>query len=359
MRVLQIITLSEMGGAQRHVFDLIATLRHKVDMALVVGAEGWLAQQARALGVPCHVLPSLGRSVNPWKDLAALGQLVALIRSHAPDIVHLHSSKAGLLGRIAAKIVGVPAIYTAHGWGFKPGVPLHRRYLVLAAEALAARLAARIICVSGYDFQLAARNRLFPSRRLVEIRNGVADDAPRRHERQDGKCRFVMVARFQEPKLQTLLLSAFSQIESADKELWFFGDGPAFDTVKAQTGALAGVTFWGNQDNARERLAECDVFVLLSAYEGLPLSVIEAMQAGLPVVASSVGGVPELVDHGRSGILVDNANVNDVIQALSSLLHSAPQRAVMGQTGRSLYLESFSLEAMADAVERQYAKVSR
>lgn len=357
MRVLQIITLSEMGGAQRHVSDLIATLRHKVDMTLVVGAEGWLAQQARALDVQCHVLPSLGRSVNPWKDLVALRQLVALIRDHGPDIVHLHSSKAGFLGRIAARIVGVPAIYTAHGWGFKPGVPLHRRYLVLIAEALAARLAARIICVSSHDFQLAARNRLFPSRRLVEIRNGVADDAPTKRVRQDGKCRFVMVARFQEPKLQTLLLSAFSHLQSADKELWFFGGGPEFEATKTQASAMVDVTFWGNQDNVRERLAECDVFVLLSAYEGLPLSIIEAMQAGLPVVASRVGGVPELVDHGRSGVLVDNANINDVVQALSSLLHSAQQRGAMGRAGRRLYLEFFSLEAMADAVERQYTQI--
>ncbi|HIV70872.1 MAG TPA: glycosyltransferase family 4 protein [Candidatus Aquabacterium excrementipullorum] len=355
--MLQIITLSEMGGAQRHVFDLIRTLRPRVHMTLVVGAHGWLEEQVRAIGVDCHVLPNLARSVNPWRDLQALTQLVRLIRESEPDLVHLHSSKAGLLGRIAARIVGVPAVFTAHGWGFKPGVPLRRRYAVFVAEALAARLAARIICVSSYDFKLAAQSRFFPRHRLVAIQNGVADNAPMRRPRGDGACRFVMVARFQEPKLQRLLLSAFARLNAPDTQLWFFGAGPAFDAVQAHASGMARVTFWGNQDNARDRLAECDVLVLLSAYEGLPLSIIEAMQVGLPVVASRVGGVPELVVHGSNGLLVDNEDEDAVVTALRELAMSAERREAMGEAGRARYLKQFSLASMAERVHHQYADI--
>src|SRR5580704_7684488 len=122
LKVLYVITRAEIGGAQTHVRDLLAGFRNTNDSLIAIGEEGFLTEEANTLGVPVHILSGLIRSVSPLNDIRAFWQIVGLIRSSKPDLVHTHSTKAGFLGRLACRFTGTPSVFTAHGWAFEDGV---------------------------------------------------------------------------------------------------------------------------------------------------------------------------------------------------------------------------------------------
>lgn len=357
--ILYCITLPDLGGAQSHVLELLRGFRGRYRLQLATSAAGPLTRAAADLGIPVSLLPSLGRAIDPLGDLRAVAACADLIGRLRPALVHFHSSKAGLVGRVAAWRAGVPAVFTAHGWGFKPGVPPARRALVWASEAGVARLAARIICVSEYDRQLAWRYVPHSRQRLVAIHNGL-DDHPARATPQRQPVRIIMTARFHEPKEQQLLLRAFARLGSRDAELLLVGDGPELAASQALARELqidTRVRFLGDRPDVPELLAQAQIFTLLSRYEGLPVSILEAMRAGLPVIASDVGGVAEELAHGSSGLLVPRGDVAAVAAALGTLVADPALRARMGAAGRQRFLDRFTRDRMLARTDAVYQSV--
>ncbi|MCL6444680.1 MAG: glycosyltransferase, partial [Alicyclobacillus sp.] len=167
MKLLYLITRSEPGGAQAHVLDLIRGFRDRADIVLGVGEEGYLTDESRNLGAIVSVVRHLVQPVNPQKDWKAAAAIGSLIRDVRPDLVHAHSSKAGLLGRLAAQKAGVPAVFTAHGWAFADGVPWRRKIVATVSERRAGRWCKRIITVSEADRILALRHRIAVENMLV------------------------------------------------------------------------------------------------------------------------------------------------------------------------------------------------
>src|SRR5581483_5042340 len=212
MKILYLITRAEMGGGQTHVADLMRGLRDDFDVELATGEEGYLTDLAGDLGVRCHILPDLVQPMQPLKDLKALRQCVRLIRAIRPDLVHTHTSKAGVIGRLASRIGGVPSIFTAHTWCFAEGTSLKWKLVGLPVERLAARCCRRIITVSEANRSLAIRQRVAPENHFVTIHNGVADCTARARHKPTGVPNIVMVARFSEQKAQSLLVEAVRQI---------------------------------------------------------------------------------------------------------------------------------------------------
>jgi glycosyltransferase involved in cell wall biosynthesis len=358
-RILYTITLPVVGGAQSHVLELIRGFHTRFDLRLATSAVGPLTEAAQALGVSVYLLPALGRSISPRDDLRALTDCVRLFRAVNPAIVHAHSSKAGLLSRIAGRLTRVPVIFTAHGWGFKPGVPLARRGIVWASEALAAPLSARIVCVSDYDKRLAEQYRVGDKQTLVAIYNGLDSDAPLAAPEAE-PVNITMTARFLEPKEQQLLIRAFAVLRSDNALLTFVGGGeelPASRALAEQLGVISNVRFLGDRSDVAELLAQSQVFVLLSRYEGFPISILEAMRAGLPVVASNVGGVSEAVQHGVNGFLTQAGDVQAVARALHTLIDQPELRRQMGATGRQRFLQEFTRERMITQTEAVYRQL--
>jgi glycosyltransferase involved in cell wall biosynthesis len=354
-RLLYIITLAEYGGAQAHLSELMRGFHRKFELHLATSSEGPITAQARELGVTVHLLAGLQRAINPLDDLRSVVACRSLLTSLRPDLVHLHSSKAGLIGRVAAWAEGVPVVFTAHGWGFKPGVPLARRAVVWGSERAVADLAHRIICVSEYDRALALRYGIGDRERLVTIHNGLALEAPQATPGAAGDVTFAMTARFQEPKEQSLLLRAFAAA-APEARLAFIGDGPQLAASKElaeNLGIADRVSFYGDRGDVPALLARAHVFVLLSRYEGLPISILEAMRAGLPVIASGVGGVPELLRHGDTGFLVPN-EVRAVAGAVATLAASPELRQRMGAAGRRRFAQEFALDQMLSRIEAVY-----
>ena len=347
-RVLQILTRADLGGAQVHVLDLLRGLQGDFDMVLATGEEGYCTEQARALGIECHLLPGLVQRIDPLCDLKALASAMHVIRKIRPDLVHCHTTKAGLIGRLAARLLNVPAIYTVHTWCFTEGTSRSWRAFGLPSETVAARWARRIITVSDANRMAAISKGVANPDKFVTVHNGVEDCSARAKPGAGVTPRIVMVARFVAQKNQALLIEAVARIGSP-LILTLVGDGP----LRQQAAQLAAacpahikVEFLGQRQDVAEILAASNLFVLSTNWEGFPLSILEAMRAGLPVIATDVGGVREAVTDGDNGLLVRARDLDGLTEAIRRLVADPAIRERMGARGRIAYEERFSVGAM-------------
>lgn len=353
----------EIGGAQMHVFELARCLLARgVRVTVLGGGEGTFAEMLRRAGIPYQNIPQLVRPIRPGTDWRCFWKLRAVLKQLRPDLVTVHSSKAGWLGRLAARSLKLPVIFTVHGWAFTEGVPPVRRALYALAERMAAPFADRIITVSEYDRQLALRHHIASAARLVTVHNGIPDIAPSQRARpgEGERVRLVMVARFSPPKDQALLIRALAGLPTLPWELELIGDGPlrvANERLVHQLQLNDRIRFLGERRDVAERLSKAHIFVLVSNYEGLPLSILEGMRAGLPVVASDVGGVHEAVSHEETGLLFPRGDVEALRSVLRRLIEQPELRARLGCAGRRRYEQAFTLDHMVTRTWAVYETV--
>jgi glycosyltransferase involved in cell wall biosynthesis len=358
-RLLYLVTRAERGGAQAHVLDLAMGMSERFEVVVGTGEEGFLTDACRELRIPVHVVPDLNREIKPVTDLLSLRVLMQLMRRTRPDIVHAHTFKAGFLGRFAAKHLQIASIYTVHMWPFGRSVPLSWRLTAPACERLAANWCDRVITVSEVGTKLAAEHRICDLSKVISIRNGIPDHPARARLDHDADVRCVMVARFTDFKDHPLLLRAFAQVPGKAR-LVLVGDGstlPAATELTAKLGMRDRVEFLGVRSDVPELLAETDVFVLASKQETLPISILEAMRAGLPVIASDVGGVSEEVIDGETGLLVTPGSVEELQAALSKLFSNRTLRKAMGRAGRRRFEKMFLADMMINKTAALYSEV--
>jgi glycosyltransferase involved in cell wall biosynthesis len=364
MRIAFLITRADVvGGAAVHVRDLCVRLMADGHEPIVAtGSAGVYPQMLAACGITHYPLRSLQRSLNPLADVKALLEVRAFLLASNPDILAAHSSKAGVLGRIAAAAMGLPVVFTAHGWAFTDGVPMLRRHVYSAIDRWTVPLADAVITVSEYDRRLALRKRVGTEHQTVTIHNGMPELASNAlHAKPDGSPpQLVMVARFEAPKDHATLLCALSGLTALQWTLKVVGDGPLLGPTQrmaANLGLAHRVEFAGYCSDVAGVLAASHVFVLSSNWEGLPLTIVEAMRAGLPVIASDVGGVSELVEDGRTGYLVPAKSPLILAERLRNLLEDASTRRSFGGAGRRRFEESFTLECMYEKTLALYERV--
>lgn len=357
-----VITRTEAGGAQVHVRDLVAGFRGRTRMTVVAGAQdgpGWLGDQVTTLETPFTVAKHLVQAIRPGEDARAFFELRRILRQLRPDLVHCHSSKAGILGRLAARSLGMPSLFTAHGFAFTEGAPRGRRLLGFVMEWLGARCGDGIIAVSEYDRQLALRYRLVPRQKIWVVHNGVPDVEDRARPERNPPT-IVMVGRFARQKDQALLIRALAGLQELNWRCCFVGDGPterACRGLALSSGLADRIEFLGMRRDVPQLLAQSQLFVLASNWEGLPLSVLEAMRAGLPVIASDVGGTREAVVEGQTGFLIPRGDVSALTKRLAYLLGDAEARGRMGASGRERYEALFTVDQMLRNTWEVYRQV--
>jgi glycosyltransferase involved in cell wall biosynthesis len=348
MRILYLITRSDLGGAQVHLLDLLGRLPETINAVVGVGEDGLFAESVRALGIPCHMVPHLVQPIAPFHDVRALFELVRLVDEVKPDLIHAHTSKAGILGRLAARIASVPSVFTAHTWCFAEGTSWKWKLAGVPSERLAARCCSAIINVSRANRELALRYRIPNPKRLLVVHNGVADTPHRAKPGLGVVPTIAMVARCCAQKDQSLLLRSLSEVGTPARVV-LVGDGPtraALEDEALRLGLRNRVEFLGHRQDVAEILAAVHVFALPTRWEGFPLSILEAMRAGLPVIASDVGGVAEAVVDGTTGFLVPSGDVAMFRDRLDWLLRDPAIRWRMGDAGRRRYEAKFTLDAM-------------
>jgi len=360
MKILYCITRSDWGGAQAHLFDLVkemTSLGHICEVA--IGENGELSQRLNEIGIKVHLLNSLIHEIHPIKDVKGTFELYHLIKEVDPDFIHLHSTKAGWIGRISGLFIKKKVIFTVHGWCFTEGATGVRKTLGRFIEKALVPITDKIICVSEYDKQLALRLSVGSSESLTLIYNGVShiEKANQGHF-TDQKIKVMMTARFAEPKDQETVIRAFEHIEK-EFELYLVGDGPNLESCVSLTKELQlndQIHFLGSRSDVRMLLQEMDIFILSSSYEGLPISIIEAMSVGLPIIASDVGGVSELVKEGENGYLFEPRDIKHLSNLIKGLADKE-ERSKLGKESLRIYEETFTLETCVSGVLNIYKRL--
>ena len=363
MKIAYVITRADaVGGASVHVRDLSrAMLDRGHDIRVFVGGEGPVTEQLNQRRIPFHSLRHLRRAMNPVRDLLGVHELTAALREFAPDLVSTHTAKAGWIGRAACSRLGVPVIYTPHGWAISERISRGSAAVYTIAERIAAGWTDAIICVSEAERRLALEKRIAPPDVLHVVHNGVPDVGPELRACPAGRpVRIISLARFESPKDHTTLLQALERLRSLEWTLDLVGDGPLETQVQQLTtrlGLADRVRFCGYQVDPAPALAQAQLFVLSSRFEGFPRSILEAMRAGLPVVASDVRGGREAVADGEAGSVVPAGDIEAFSNGVKLFLDNDLRRQRAGELGHLLYRTRFQFEHMLAATEGVYATV--
>ena len=368
MKLLYVITKSEIGGAQSHVRALASAARaagHEVILAC--GQAGWLTEEMARLGIRTVELHGLRRSWNPLTARRYKTALRRLLAAERPDVVHFHSSNAMLGLRTARRADPKPLLVaTVHGLsllhpGWKKSSILKSAYRIVLRHLLA--VADRVVFVCRADLHQALAQRLVRPENAIVIPNGTRPHPPllpRAEARQrlnlppEGFV-FGAVSRFEYAKNVSLLVRAFGQAKLV-AQLALIGTGPEEQAVRAAAAEAApeSIIFAGAVAEASRYLKALDVLVLPSRYEGLPYAVLEAMAAGVPVIASAVGGVPELIENGETGLLVPPENPEALADALNRLFSDPALAASLALAAHTKVATEFSEQKMTDATLRLY-----
>ena len=312
---------------------------------------------ASSFNVKVHIIPSLKRRIDLVTDLRSLQEFIALVKQIKPDLIHAHSSKPGVIARLSGKFCNKPVIFTVHGWGFDEKAPFVRRTIALIFEKLMAPLTTKSICVCQSDYDAGVKLKIFSKQRAVVIYNGAEDvDVPNAHPDLNPP-RLIMVARFDnKQKDQLTLIEAIAKLE-CDLSLDFVGSGVDLEQAKAYARSLKvdnKISFLGDRTDVPKLLSDAQIFVLATHYEGFPISILEAMRAGLPIVATNVNGIGEQVEHGVNGFLVPHKDSDALARALSDLIKSELDRKQMGEMSRQKFLNDFNIKQTIDKVHILY-----
>lgn len=368
LNVLFIITKSEIGGAQTHLMEVVRYMHNAGhDVLVVTGTTGWLTNELAAIGVDYEILPDLVRDINPTKDIKTINSICHILEDKQPDIIHCHSSKAGIVGRIAGAIKNIPVVFTAHGWAFTSGVSSAKRIIYATIEHMMLGITRKVICVSEFDRQLAKKWFRHNYNRIVTVHNGIVDKNLNSNIVRENSLplKLVSVARFSHQKNNMQLIMAVEQINklySGCLQLNMVGDGPLLSEAKAYviSHKLENyVHFLGSRTDVDDILNQNDIFCLISNYEGLPISIIEAMCAEMPIIASDVGGVNELVQDGVNGFLIPRGNISELVDKLKYILEHKELIKSMGEASRKIYEEEYTADRMNQKILSVYNEILR
>jgi glycosyltransferase involved in cell wall biosynthesis len=368
---------SSIGGTRKHVRELALGLdprRFEVHLVVSLRRGREILNDLPALaarGVRVHVVP-MSRAISPVDDARSLAGLLRLFRRERFDVVHTHSAKAGFLGRYAARAGGVPTvIHTPHVWPFQWAGGLSRR-VYYRLERRAAGWCDRLVCVGPgqREFGLASRVAGADEAKLVVIPNGIdpavvdrsADRAGVRAELGviPGSLAVGMVARFAPQKGVGRFLDAAAIIAREREDVRFFlvGSGPLARRVRRRARELrlgpARLALLGHREDVPRLCSGFDVFALSSLYEGLPYVLLEAMAARLPVVATRVSGVEDVIEDGVTGRLAPPGDSGAIAGAISALIDDAGARYDLGHAARRRVEKDFPTARFVDAHARLY-----
>lgn len=366
LRVLEVFQ-PPVGGVPAHVSALARGLTERGHSLTVAGPPDAAVRSELEAGGIAYVPLALVPSPKPTQDLAILRRLVRLLGSGHFDLVHLHAQKAGLVGRLAALIARVPAVYTPHSFVYRtqllrPRAGARARFLATRGlEQALGHVSAAIIGVADEERRAAVADHIAAPGRIHTVLNGVEPDLgaepdPRLLEFRGEGPLLGFVANLRDQKGLPDLLDALELLAARGEapRMAIVGDGPMWEEVEGRLASSpAGPTtlLLPYAGAVEPYLKALDAFVLPSLWEGLPLAVLEAMFLGLPVVATAVNGTPEAVADGRTGLLVAPGDARALADAMARVASDPELRARLGAAGREEAERSFTVKRMVEDTE--------
>ncbi|MEK7530366.1 MAG: glycosyltransferase [Patescibacteria group bacterium] len=361
-KLFLVVTKSVWGGAGRYVYDLATELSGTYDVAVVLGGHGPLIQKLKDKKIRIIPVRSLTRDIHWMTDIRAFFELISIFRRERPDIVHTNSSKAGALGALAGRIAGVRrVVFTIHGWAYNEPVSPFSKFFRWSASLVTILLAHRVIAVSHFDRVhsplgldvIAVHNGISPlvmktreeARRIIRKKVPVPGDA----------IIIGTITEFTKNKGNDILIDAMGHVPRAHAVI--IGGGEDYEKMVADIKAFEltdRVHLAGFITDASTLVRAFDIFVMPSRKEGLPYAILEAGAAGVAVVATTVGGIPEIIDDQISGVLVPAFDAELLAEALNDLVDKPNSRARYAEALKERVDRYFNLRGMIKKTTEVY-----
>ncbi len=366
-KILYVITKSNSGGAQKHVFDLATEMSRDFNVTVAAGGNGFLFDKLTAKKIRTLHLESLGRDVDAKKDVSSFITLFRLIKKENPDILHLHSPKAGVMGTVAAFLINlfsgkrpIETIYTVHGFTFNENRSDVEKFFIELITWVTIILSSKTITLSERE-RNQVRHWPFVEEKLEIIPLGIAmpeflskEEARAFLSKKIGKeissGSFIIgtIAELHQNKGLPYALRALSHIKD-DYTYIIVGDGEereALQEIISSHSLEEKVFLAGHIDSAATIMKAFDIFLLPSLKEGMPYTLIEAGMANLPVIASRVGGIPNMIENSKDGLLVSTKREKEIEQALLYSMENKEKIESMASHFHHKTLENWTLEKM-------------
>jgi glycosyltransferase involved in cell wall biosynthesis len=357
VKILQIQLLPLLYGAQIVMLRLIKNMpEHEFEVLSLPGEP--LASTIKNLGCKHQRITSLRRELSIL-DIKALYDIYRVCKKGKYDIVHTHSAKTGFLGRIAARLAGIPKIiHTVHGFPFHDFQHPLVRFFYMKLERFAAKFCDQMVFVNQFERQMAIDKRIVPAVKAFTIYNGVQLIDCQKKESKDETFTIGSIGRFCKQKNSINVIKAAIEVCKRNNELKFvfLGDGELLDRCRAMVSEANvddRIELPGWQRNTEDWLCRFDLFLLFSRWEGLPLSILEAMAAGLPIVASDIKGNNELVSE-ENGVLLPIDALDKLKETLASITEDREKLQKWGRRSREIVQKKFSIKKCVDEYKRLY-----
>ena len=373
IKICLVVTKGVWGGAQKYVYNLATELpREKYDVLVVTGKGEVLKQKLQEKNVRVISIESLKRNISVISEIISFFKLFSIIWREKPDILHLNSPKAGGLGSLIGRILRVKKIiFTAHGWTFNEDRPLLQNALILLLSWVTIFLCHKIIVIAPREEEQAKLLPLVNPRKIILIRNGIEEvkfisKTSARKELLEKSMALVSnktlwigtIAELHKNKGLEYAIEALKKIKSPFK-YFIIGEGEERDNLEnllEKNDLKEKVHLLGHVDKASHYLKAFDMFLLTSTKEGLPYTVLEAGLAELPVIASSIGGIPDIIDNGKNGILTTKARSGEIYRAIEYMIENPEKRKIFGENLKLKVEKNFSLKQMLEKTEKLYTE---
>lgn len=369
VKLLHVVGDSRFGGAARIILRLGQEARAEGWQVDVLTTDPVFQQAARQYGLGLVKVDVIRRDIRPLWDLAGLYRLRDLLRREPYEIVHTHTSKAGFVGRLAARLAGVPVIvHTAHGFAFHERSSVSARLFYSALERIASRWCDQIVSVSEFHRSWALELGICKPFKIVAIPNGIADvrspkiapaELRRRLGVREGNLFILSMARLAADKGLEYLVEAATILKRTERrfQVVIAGDGPArgrLHGLARDLGIADRVIFLGFREDVDDLLAACDLVVLPSLREGLSIALLEAMAAGKPIIATSIGSHLELASQADMARLVPPADANAICAAVLRVARDPALMARLGTSARTLFERRYTEDRMLNSYRQLY-----
>ncbi len=378
-KIVYLVTQSKFGGAQKYILDLAKYFSQNNQVTIIVGEANNRDPQffdgAAKIGVEIIVLKHLQRDIDLYQNIRSVFEIRHTLAKLKPNLLHINSSMAGLTGSLAALFYNMSpynlilkVVYTAHGFVFNEPRSFAENKIFLFIEKFSSSLKSLIITVSDFDKQSGLKNKVAPEIKLQTIHIGINTESTNYLDKQTARQQlgleregFVIgsIASHYKTKGLEYLIEAAALMNNNQITFAVIGDGPETQTLQKliQDRQLHNFKLLGQKDDAAKYLKAFDIATLSSLKEGLPYALLEAGLAGVPIVATKVGGIPEIISSDKFGILVEHMKPTALAEAFNKLFKNQELGSSLAKNNYNNVVERFSLSSMIRQTEAQYEKI--